>query len=250
MKQKKVWKRMAAATIASAVLVTAVPLQTMEVYAGSFTDEDNTVMLDSGGYKTEVFGVGTDDWGQSYKNRTETLPPAKTYLTDHYRETVGTVPTSDWASSVVFDRYSESLYAHPLAYRAASNGMQMAAPAVTDTTSYVDDEPMVESLLNDNTVELVVGADGFTAKDACVDKTTDWTYELLMENSAGTAAMRSTIAKGTPYAYYTFDNLSPTISLGAGATNLAIVKNEGNTLVVSLTNKKDNATHNNGIYAP
>ena len=250
MKQKKVWKRMAAATVASAVLVTAVPLQTMEVYAGSFTDEDNTVMLDSGGYKTEVFGVGTDDWGQSYKNRMETLPPAKTYLTDHYRETVGTVPTSDWASSVVFDRYSESLYAHPLAYRAASNGMQMAAPAVTDTTSYVDDEPMVESLLNDNTVELVVGADGFTAKDACVDKTTDWTYELLMENSAGTAAMRATIAKGTPYAYYTFDNLSPTISLGAGATNLAIVKNEGNTLVVSLTNKKDNATHYYGIYAP
>ena len=77
MKQKKVWKRMAAATIASAVLVTAVPLQTMEVYAGSFTDEDNTVMLDSGGYKTEVFGVGTDDWGQSYKNRTETLPPRR-----------------------------------------------------------------------------------------------------------------------------------------------------------------------------
>ena len=40
------------------------------------------------------------------------------------------MPTNDWASSVVFDQYSESLYAHPLAYRAASNGMQMASPAV------------------------------------------------------------------------------------------------------------------------
>ena len=231
------------------VIGTSVPMTGL-VQAASHDDPSVNVMLDEGGYKTEVFGIGTDDWGQTWPDRKEKLPPATTYLTDHYRETVGTVPTSDWASSVVFDKYSESLYAHPLAFRAASNGMQMASPAVVDSTSYVDGEPSVESLLNDETVELVVGADGFSAVDARVDKTTDWTYEIVMANSAGTSSMRSTLAKGTPYAYYTFDNLSPTISLGAGATDLAIYKNNANILGVSLTNKKDGKTHYYGVYAP
>ena len=39
-------------------------------------------MLDKGGFKTEVYGVGTDDWGQTWKDRKDTLPPSVTYLTD------------------------------------------------------------------------------------------------------------------------------------------------------------------------
>ena len=58
-------------------------------------------MVDKGGYKTEVFGVRTEDWGQTWTDRKDSLPPSKVYLTDNYKETVGTVPTNDWASSVV-----------------------------------------------------------------------------------------------------------------------------------------------------
>lgn len=253
MKRKRIFSKVTAIISAVTVLVTGMPLEGIGIEAASvdFYDESSAVMLDAGGFKTELYGVGTDDWGVTYKDRSQTLPPA-TYLTDNYRETVGTVPTNDWASSVVFDRYSESLYAHPLAYRAASNGMQMASPAVTDTTAYTDGEPAVESLLNDNTVELVVGADGFTAKDARVDKTTDWTYELLMANSAGTSSMRAILAKGTPYAYYEFDNLKPTISLGAGATNLSVYKNStsSNIIGISLKNLKDGKTHYYIVAAP
>ncbi len=219
---------------------------------GDFFDENNSVMIDKGGYKKEVFGVRTNDWGKTWTDRKDSLPTRTTYLTDNYKETVGTVPTNDWASSVVFDKYSESLYAHPLAYRAASNGMQMAAPAVTSTTSYVDGEPMVESLLKDETVELVVGGNNFSAKDAKVDKTTDWTYDILMENNASTSSIMATIGKGTPYAYYTFKNVEPTISLGAGGTDLAIYKNStsSNILGVSLKNRKDGKTHYYLISAP
>lgn len=204
------------------MLATSIPFTAINIKAatGDFFDENNSVMIDKGGYKKEVFGVRTDDWGVNWTDRKESLPPSKVYLTDNYKETVGTVPTNDWASSVVFDQYSESLYAHPLAYRAASNGMQMASPAVVDSTSYVDGEPTVESLLNDDTVEMVVGGENFSAKDAKVDRTTDWSYEIVMANNAGNSSMRSIIAKGTPYAYYTFDNVTPTISLGAGATDL------------------------------
>lgn len=254
MRKQKMLKKAIVLLCTTAMVVTGIPVTGNVTQAATvdFYSEESSVMLDKGGFKTEVYGVGTDDWGQTWKDRKDTLPPSVTYLTDNYRETVGTVPTNDWASSIVFDQYSESLYAHPLAYRAASNGMQMAAPAVTTLKNSVDNEPMVESYLNDNTVELVVGGEGFSAKDARVDKTTDWTYEILMENNAGTSSMRATLAKGTPYAYYTFENLKATISLGAGATDLAIYKNStsSNCLGVSLKNKKDGKTHYYSVNAP
>lgn len=254
MRKRKVVKSLIAIISVMTVAVSGIPMSGLGALAATvdFYDESSAVMLDSGGFKTEIYGVGTDDWGVTYADRKETLPPATTYLTDKYRETVGTVPTNDWASSVVFDKYSESLYAHPLAYRAASNGMQMSSPAVTDTNSYVDGEPAVEALLNDETVELVVGADGFTAKDARVDKTTDWTYEIIMENSAQTSSMRAILAKGTPYAYYKFENLNPTISLGAGATNFSVYKNNttSNIIGISLKNLKDGKMHYYIVAAP
>ena len=251
--RKKLSKVMALICVAT-ITVTSMPYLSDSTKGAimDFSAENSSVMVDKGGYKKEVYGVGTDDWGVTWTDRKNNLPTRTTYLTDNYKETVGTVPTNDWASSVVFDKYSESLYAHPLAYRAASNGMQMAAPAVTSTTSYVDGEPMVESLLKDETVELVVGGNNFSAKDAKVDKTTDWTYDILMENNASTSSIMATIGKGTPYAYYKFKNVEPTISLGAGGTDLAIYKNStsSNILGVSLKNKKDGKTHYYLISAP
>ena len=252
--KKRALKKSIALCCSITMLATSIPFTAINIKAatGDFFDENNSVMIDKGGYKKEVFGVRTDDWGVNWTDRKESLPPSKVYLTDNYKETVGTVPTNDWESSVVFDQYSESLYAHPLAYRAASNGMQMASPAVVDSTSYVDGEPTVESLLNDDTVEMVVGGENFSAKDAKVDKTTDWSYEIVMADNAGNSSMRSIIAKGTPYAYYTFDNVTPTISLGAGATDLAIVKNttSSNIIGVSLKNKKDGKIHYYMLAAP
>ena len=251
--RKKLSKVMALICVAT-ITVTSMPYLSDSTKGATmdFSAENSSVMVDKGGYKKEVYGVGTDDWGVTWTDRKNNLPTRTTYLTDNYKETVGTVPTNDWASSVVFDKYSESLYAHPLAYRAASNGMQMASPAVTSGTSYVDGEPTVESLLEDNTVELVVGGNNFSAKDAKVDKTTDWTYDILMENNASTSSIMATIGKGTPYAYYTFKNVEPTISLGAGGTDLAIYKNStsSNILGVSLKNRKDGKTHYYLISAP
>ena len=251
--RKKLSKVMALICVAT-ITVTSMPYLSDSTKGAimDFSAENSSVMVDKGGYKKEVYGVGTDDWGVTWTDRKNNLPTRTTYLTDNYKETVGTVPTNDWASSVVFDKYSESLYAHPLAYRAASNGMQMASPAVTSGTSYVDGEPTVESLLEDNTVELVIGGNNFSAKDAKVDKTTDWTYDILMENNASTSSIMATIGKGTPYAYYKFKNVEPTISLGAGGTDLAIYKNStsSNILGVSLKNKKDGKTHYYLISAP
>lgn len=208
--------------------------------------------LDAGGFKTEPYGTMTDDWTQHWYNRADVLPKlSDTYLTDNYREEIATVPTSDWASSVVFDKFSESLYVHPMAFRATSVGMEMANPAVVDVINGTDNEPAVESLLKDSSVELVMGGEGFTAVDARIDAQSDWTYDISMKNSAGTSEILTTLAKGSPYVYYRFTEVTPTISLGGGATNLAIYKNStsSNSIGVSLTNTTDGSTHYYGIFA-
>lgn len=213
----------------------------------------SNVFLDAGGYKTVPYGTVTADYSNTYKERADVLPKLEnTYLTDNYRETVATVPTSDWASSVVFDEFSESLYVHPMALRATSAGMQMANPEVKDVIYYTDDEPAVEALLQDNSVELVMGGNGFTAKDARIDAATDWSYDISMKNEAGTSEILTTLAKGSPYAYYRFTNVTPTLSLGSGATNLTIENNGGNNLLVSVTEgySGKGKTHYYGVYAP
>lgn len=110
--KKGLLKKSLALCCSITMLATSVPI--INVSAADFTDDSVNVMVDSGGYKTEAFGVRTEDWGQTWTDRKDSLPPSKVYLTDNYKETVGTVPTNDWASSVVFDQYSESLYAHHL----------------------------------------------------------------------------------------------------------------------------------------
>ena len=36
---------------------------------GDFFDENNSVMIDKGGYKKEVFGVRTNDWGKTWTDK-------------------------------------------------------------------------------------------------------------------------------------------------------------------------------------
>ena len=54
------------------MLATSVPIT--NVSAADFTDDSVNVMVDKGGYKTEVFGVRTEDWGQTWTDRKDSLP--------------------------------------------------------------------------------------------------------------------------------------------------------------------------------
>ena len=225
----------------------------VEAAASDYASQSN-VFLDAGGYKTVPYGTVTSDYMNTYKERADVLPKLENaYLTENYKNMVATVPTSDWASSVVFDQFSESLYVHPMAFRATSAGMEMANPEVVDITYYTDGEPAVESLLEDSSVELVMGGNGFSAVDARIDAATDWTYDISMKDSGGNSEILTTLAKGSPYVYYRFTNVTPTISLGAGATNMAIYLNDtsSNAIGVSVTETTTgtNKTHYYGVFA-
>jgi len=255
---KRKWIK-AVATLCATVLFsqsfTAMGPLVVKAAASDLAGQANN-FLDAGGYKTEPLGTVTSDYMNTYKDRADVLPQIENvYLTEEYKNTVvpvSGVPTSDWASSVVFDEFSESLYVHPMAFRATSVGMEMANPAVVDTTAPSGDgEPAVEALLEASSVELVMGGNGFTAEDARIAASTDWTYDISMKNAAGSSEILTTLAKGSPYAYYRFTNVTPTISLGGGATNLAIYMNDvdSNNIGVSVTNKTDGKTHYYGVYA-
>ncbi len=245
------WVAVICAAALFAETFSGVSMRKVSAAASDYPGQSN-VFLDSGGYKTEPYGTVTSDYGNSYKNRADVLPKRENiYLTQDYENLVATVPTSDWASSVVFDRFSESLYVHPMAFRATSMGMEMATPAVVDVRHPTDQEPAVESLLEDSSVELVMGGNGFTAEDARIDGATDWTYDISMKNSAGTSEILTTLAKGSPYVYYRFNGVTPALSLGGGATNMAIYQNDvnANNIGISVQNTTDGATHYYGIYA-
>ena len=53
------------------MLATSIPFTAINIKAatGDFFDENNSVMIDKGGYKKEVFGVRTDDWGVNWTDR-------------------------------------------------------------------------------------------------------------------------------------------------------------------------------------
>ena len=108
--RKKLSKVMALICVAT-ITVTSMPYLSDSTKGATmdFSAENSSVMVDKGGYKKEVYGVGTDDWGVTWTDRKNNLPTRTTYLTDNYKETVGTVPTNDWASSVLFYKYSLSL---------------------------------------------------------------------------------------------------------------------------------------------
>ncbi len=224
---------------------------TAKAAASDYPGQSN-VFLDSGGYKTEPYGSMTNDWGQTYKNRADVLPKRENvYLTDNYTDLIATVPTSDWVSSVVFDKFSESLYVHPMAFRAVSAGMEMAVPAVVDVKHNTDHEPAVKSLLEDSTVELVMGGSGFAVEDARMDASTDWAYDISMKSADKSSEILTTLAKGSPYVYYRFKGVEPALSLGGGASNMAVYHNDlnSNWIGISVQSNTDNTTHYYGVYA-
>lgn len=267
---RKLWIKSTAVICAAALFVgmfSGSGTLVAEAAASDWIGQSN-VFLDAGGYKTVPYGTVTSDWGVSYKQRADVLPKLeKTYLTDEYlteEVPVSGVPTSDWVSSVVFDQFSESLYVHPMAFRANGNGMMMSTPEVKDVLApRGDHEPAVESLLEVetlvdkglvNSVELVLGGEGFTAADARLAASTDWSYEISMRNEADNAGITTTLVKGSAYSWYEFDNVTPTLSLGGGATNLQIYINNTSSNNIGVQLKEEysgtSQTHYYGVYAP
>lgn len=108
----------------------------------------------------------------------------------------GPVPTNDWISSVLFDKYSQPLYAHPLAFRAVETGFEVSNPQRTFGSNFLHD------------AEFTVGSTAFNPVDAKLDAISDWFATIKMED--GNNHLQATIGHGSPFAYF---------KLNAGSAN-------------------------------
>lgn len=180
-----------------------------EVYA-----QGNTVSVGAGSYSREAKGTWSyDSNGQTIEETNKSLLEKLPYEGSQYRHTTdnytGPLDTSDWATSFLWDLsgtepYSHSVFAIPFAYKASSEGMMITNPSTiadNNNAAYLMFMPEDGSL-----TDFVIKPD-FATSDAKVDKTTDWTYDIVMENSSNSSQyMKTTMVQGSPFAYFQFKN--------------------------------------------
>ena len=154
----------------------------------------------------------------------------------------GAIPTNDWWSSLVWQRYAgnpygENLYALPFSLHAKNNGMGISyittANISTGSPAYLGEYHYTYS--EDFTAGLV----GLNSPDSKVDGYSDWTVTAQL--SDGTNTLKSTFGHGLPFAYFTKTGGSAQLTFIANPT---VWSNSNGVLGVTING------HNYGIFAP
>lgn len=114
----------------------------------------------------------------------------------------GAVPTNDWWTSLLWRKFdcaavSENLVAHPLTFRASTQGLGVSyptTPTISGTATGVGEYHYSYA------EDLRIGVAGLTA-DGKVDDYSDWTVSELWTD--GTRSLRTTFGHGLPFVYAT-----------------------------------------------
>ncbi|CAA9557341.1 MAG: GH81 / GH18 [uncultured Truepera sp.] len=150
----------------------------------------------------------------------------------------GPVPTNDWWSSLVFQRfpdnpYSENMHAHPLSMKAKAGGLGVAYPA-----SYVI-TPDARKYEYTYTEDFTLGVTGLSSPDAKLDGYSDWTVSAYW--SGGGSSLKATFGHGLPYVYATKTGGDVQVAFN-GAPE--VWSNTGNVVGVTIRG------HHYGLFAP
>ena len=106
-------------------------------------------------------------------------------------EAVGkAAPTNQWYSSVMFQRWSQAIHAHPMTYRATEEGFELGLP--TKRLANVGGSLEVSY---PHVPAIVVAPVGFKPKDARLSKFSDWLAQVSMAAGAGRLAHRHGAAR-------------------------------------------------------
>ena len=231
---------------------------------GTLTVEAAGIATGSGSYSTEVVGQYsyTDSSGNLvYVNNSSLLTKlpyegsAYRYTTDNYDANNGAFDTTNWASSFMWDLdgdepYSSQVYAIPFAFKGESYGLQVTAPSsLSDTANKVYTMQMAE----DGTLTDFFVKTSFSASSAKVDAVTDWSYDIVWENSSNSAEyMKATLVQGVPFAYFQLAN-STQLTFERGRTGLpsSVVyqSDDGSWLIVRCYDNGDSDYDYYAFYA-
>ncbi len=194
--------------------------------AGTVSAAGPDVALGKGGYHTKL-------------DKSDGVLPVAEYVTG---EAAGkAAPTNQWYSSVMFQRWSQPLHAHPMTYRATEQGFELGLP----TKRFADVKGSLE-LSYPHVPAIVVAPKGFTPKDARLSKFSDWLAQISMAAGPG-ESLTATVLHGSPFSYYELSTGEVRFKLAARDALLADpTAAGGNPRVAAVTI----AGHSYAIFAP
>lgn len=220
----------------------------------------HTVSLGKGSYSTITKGkqIYSEQAGLVERISEQAWWPRRSvsgsvYVTENMK---GAIPTNGWATSFLWgsmyggvqNPYSEPAYAFPWAYQASKEGMYLTQPPVhmVKQLSGALDYGMP---LQTGYIDFAVKPAAFTPRDCKVDKMTDWSLEVVMEE--GDASMKTTMCQGSPYAFFDCKNTDLEVNFKRG-TKLSLVQGEESTrtLVVKVLDNKENDWNYYALFAP
>lgn len=142
--------------------------------------------------------VGTGflaDW--SDRGTGEPRPPIAAYLTGEAARRA--VPTNQWYSSVIFERWSHPVHAHPMTYRAAPEGFEIGLPARSSVA-----ERGIREIRYEHVPAITIAVDGVVPEDARLAHSSDWLAEYRLADRAG-RGLSATMLHGSPFSYFAAD---------------------------------------------
>ncbi len=148
------------------------------------------------------------------------------------------VPTNHWWSSLVFTRYSNQMFPHPLGVQAHDKGLRIYYPGAGYTANAQGVFTAVMSAPND----LIIGHSAQeTFPDARAESWSDWFVTAAFVNKSNRLLL--TFGHGSPFVYGTIQGGSPAFTFGSPP---ALFAGDANSPVLGVTING----RNYGLFAP
>jgi endoglucanase Acf2 len=154
----------------------------------------------------------------------------------------GPVPTNDWWSSLVFQKFSNQMFPHPLGIQAHTDGLRIYYPG----TGYTANKEGVFTAIMGAPNDITIGHSA-NAKfpDARVDSWSDWFVTACFGDASATstANLKLTFGHGSPFVYGRIRGGNPTFTFANAVTPVPVPGHPG-----AVTIQIADRTY--GLYAP
>lgn len=109
------------------------------------------------------------------------------------------IPTNDWWTDIINNRYSGALWSYPAMLRTSEDGVEINYP-----TYWADYGKEMKSLTT-----ITVGAKKYIADATIAKDWHDWDVVFRMPSAKGNGEMTITSMHGTPFTWFEFSGLAP-----------------------------------------
>lgn len=117
------------------------------------------------------------------------------------------IPTNDWWTDIINNRYSGSLWSYPAMLRTSELGVEINYP-----TYWADQGKEIKSRTS-----LTVGAKNYRAESTIAKDWHDWDVVFRMPQNGGDGEITVTSMHGSPFSWFEFTGLTPEISFSETA---------------------------------